>query len=191
VSLGNGFRASAFFGGTVPVGMGGGDTPDKSLVAARNAGVNARMAMDNALFAVNDLALIPGLGIAYVSHGFTIQAEATLFQLTRVRGAAAQPEASKTNFTSGIHVGWFATNMISIGGEIRYQRWLNAPIAVDKDPTGTLVDNLTFAIGPRMHFPIGDSMWIRPGVSFARGMDKPLAGAANEDVAQIDIPVVF
>ena len=25
---------------------------------------------------------------------------------------------------------------------MRYQRWLNGPIAVDKDPTGTLVDNL-------------------------------------------------
>jgi hypothetical protein len=189
--LGGGFRAAAFFGAAVPVGMGGGDAPDKGLVDARNAGVNARMAMDNALFAVNDLAVIPGVDVAYVTRGFTLQAEATLFQLTRVRGAAAQPETSKTNFTTGLHAGWFATDAISIGAEVRYQRWLNAPIAVDKDTTGALVDNLTFAIGPRVHFPIGEKAWVRPGLAFARGMDKPLAGAANEDVVQLDVPVVF
>jgi hypothetical protein len=191
VSLGGGFRAAGFLGATVPIGMGGGNTPDKGLVDARNAGVSARMAMDNALFAVNDFTVIPGVDVAYVSSGFTVQAEATLFQLTRVRGAAAQPESSKTNFTAGLHAGWFATDTVSIGAELRYQRWLNAPIAVDKDPTGTLVDNLSFAIGPRPHFPVGESTWIRPGVSFARGADKPLAGAANEDVVQVDVPVVF
>jgi hypothetical protein len=149
------------------------------------------MAMDNALFAVNDFTVIPGVDVAYVTRGFTVQAEATLFQLTRVRGAAAQPESSKTNFTAGLHAGWFATDMLSIGAELRYQRWLNAPIAVDKDPTGTLVDNVSFAIGPRMHFPIGESTWIRPGVAFSRATDKPLAGAANEDVVQVDVPVIF
>lgn len=191
VPLGGGFRAAAFLGATIPVGMGGGDAPDKGLADARAAGVAARMAMDNALFAVNDLTVIPGVDVAYVAHGFTVQAEATLFQLTRVRGAAAQQEATKTNLTAGLHAGWFATESLSLGAELRYQRWLNAPIAIDKDTTGALVDTISFAFGPRLHFPIGKSTWIRPGVAFARAADKPLAGAANEDVVQVDVPVTF
>jgi hypothetical protein len=146
--------------------------------------------MDNALFAVDDFTVIPGIDVAYVAHGFTVQAEATLFQLTRVRGAAAQPEASKTNLTTGVHVGWFVADLVSVGAELRYQHWLNAPIAVDHDTTGTLNHNLTFAVGPRMHFPIGSS-WVRPGLAYARGLSGPLAGAANEDIVQLDVPVIF
>jgi len=72
-------------------------------------------------------------------EGFTLQAEATLFQLWRVRGEKAQQEASKTNFTSGVHP--LLLRSRAVGGlDVRYQRWLNAPIAIDKDTTGTRVD---------------------------------------------------
>ncbi len=189
--LGSGFRASGFLALTIPVGMGGGDTPDKTLVAARSAGQYARSAMDNALFAVNDLALIPGVDVAYVAHGVTVQIEATLFELLRVRGAAAQAETTKTNFTTGLHVGYFVVDALSLGADLRYQRWLNAPIAVDHDPTGTLVDNLTFGVGPRLHFALAPGTSIHPGISFSRGLDKPMAGAANYDVVQLDVPVLF
>jgi hypothetical protein len=192
VSLGGGVRASAFLGATIPVGMGGGDSPDAGALDARKQGPQARAAMDNALFAVNDFTVIPGIDVAFVRSGFTAQAEATVFQLTRVRGSAAQPESSKTNFTCGLHLGWFALDSLSIGAEIRYQRWLNAPIAVDKDPTHASEDNLTFAFGPRFHVPVGEKMWVRPGVSFARAVDKPMASAAqNYDILQLDVPVVF
>jgi hypothetical protein len=98
-------RAAAFLGMTIPIGMGGGNTPDAGQADARNKGIPAREDMDNSLFAVNDLAVIPGVGIGYIDHGFTVQGEATLFQLQRVRGEAVQPEASKTNFTCGLHAG--------------------------------------------------------------------------------------
>jgi hypothetical protein len=189
--LGGGFRAAAFLGTTIPVGMGGGDTPDAGLVTARNDGVFARAAMDNALFAVNDWTTIPGVDIAYVGHGFTVQAEATLFELVRVRGAAVQHEASKTNFTAGLHAGWFPLRMLSIGAELRYQRWIDAPFKVEKDSTGDTWDNFTFAFGPRFHVPVGASSWLRPGVAFSRGIDKPMAGAMNADLVQVDVPYVF
>ena len=38
------------------------------------------------MFAVNYLAIFPGVDLAYVSAGLTVQGEVTLFQLTRVRG---------------------------------------------------------------------------------------------------------
>ena len=71
--------------------------------------------MDNALFAVNDCTVIPGASVAYVAHRVTVQAEATLLQLTRVRGDKVQAEASKTNCTSGLHVGYFVDKMVSLG----------------------------------------------------------------------------
>jgi hypothetical protein len=190
--LGGGFRASAFFGATIPVGMGGGNTPDAGALDARKQGPAARAAMDNALFAVNDFTVIPGVDVAWVHGGFTAQAEATLFQLTRVRGAGAQPESAKTNFTCGLHLGWFALDSLSIGAELRYQRWLNAPIAVDKDATHASEDNLTIAFGPRFHLPIGEKTYVRPGLAFARAVDKPMASAAqNYDILQLDVPFVF
>jgi hypothetical protein len=187
--LGGGFRAAAFFGTTIPVGMGGGDTPDAGQADARSAGPWARAAMDNALFAVNDWATIPGIDVAYVGHDFTVQAEATLFELVRVRGAQAQHEATKTNFTAGLHAGWFATRMLSLGAELRYQRWIDAPFAAETGKTS--VDNMTFAIGPRLHFPIGGSSWVRPGIAYSRGVDRPLAGTMNAELVQLDVPVVF
>jgi hypothetical protein len=189
IPLGGGFRLAGFFGTTLPVGMGGGDSPDAGQADARNAGVWARAAMDNSLFAVNDWATIPGIDIAYVGHGFTVQAEATLFELVRVRGAQVQHEATKTNFTAGVHAGWFATRMLSLGAELRYQRWIDAPFAVEQGKTS--VDNMTFAVGPRLHFPVGGSSWVRPGVAFARGVDSPLAGTMNADIVQLDVPVIF
>src|SRR5260370_2100549 len=79
MKFGAGFRGSAFVGVTLPVGMGGGDTPDKGALDARTVGPVVRALMDNSLFAVNDVAEIPGFDFAYVADGFTAQIEATLF----------------------------------------------------------------------------------------------------------------
>jgi hypothetical protein len=190
LSLGSGWRASGFLGVTIPIGMGGGDTPDKGALDARTVGPIARADMDNSLFAVNDLAIIPGIDLAYVAYGFTAQVEATLFQLERVRGSAAQPEASKTNLTAGFHAGYFFIPNLSFGAEVRYQRWLNAPIAVDKDKPGTSVDMVSLGFGPRLHFQVG-SVWLRPGVAFTRGFDHPMTSPGNYNVVQLDVPVVF
>ncbi len=192
ILLGGGLRASAFLGFTVPIGMGGGDSPDAGVANSRAKGPAARAAMDNALFAVNDFTVIPGIDVAYVAHGLTVQLEATLFQLTRVRGSARQHEATKTNLTSGLHVGYAPIPVLSFGADLRYQRWLNAPIAVDNDKTDTLVDTMTIAVGPRLHVKIGESMWLRPGLAYARALDKPLAAATpNYHIVQVDVPFVF
>ena len=191
MKLGNGFRTNFFFGVTLPIGMGGGATPDKGQANSRAKGINARAGMDNALFAVNDLTVIPGASIAYVNHNLTVQLEATLLHLMRTRGEAVQKEATKTNFTTGLHVGYFFHPAFSVGTELRYQRWLNAPFAVENDKTGALIDNLTWAIGPRFHIKAGP-VWIRPGLAYWRGLDKPLAAATpNYHSVQFDVPILF
>lgn len=192
VSLGSGLRASAFAGVTIPVGMGGGNTPNKGELDARNVGLVVRAGMDNSLFAVNDLALIPGVDIAYVAHGLTVQAEATFFQLERVRGSEAQFEASKTNLTGGIHVGYFVADFFSLGAEVRMQWWLNPPFTVQDHKPNTSYDLTSLGVGPRFHFKLADDVWIRPGLSYTRGFDPPMTPKAFDyNVVQLDVPVVF
>jgi hypothetical protein len=190
LDFGSGFRGSAGLGFTIPIGMGGGDTPDAGQKDARSIGPFVRAQMDNGLFAVNDVAIIPCLDFAYVAHGLTAQIEAGIFQLERVRGSLDQAEAQKTNFTSGLHTGYFVTDWLSIGAELRYQRWINAPIAVDQNKPDTSVDMLSVGGGPRFHVKAG-STWIRPGVAFTRGFDHPMTSTGNYNIVQLDIPVVF
>lgn len=191
-------RFAGFFGMSLPLGSGGGDTPNPAKATANAAGIRARSAMDNALFAVNDVALMPGVDLAYVAHGFTLQAEATLVQLFRARGEGARnaagaqinPDSSRTNFTAGLHAGYFVYPELSFAAELRHQRWLSTPRAIANDATGTLRDTTTVAFGPRVHFKVGDKSWIRPALALALGLDDPQQRWESKSV-QLDIPVIF
>jgi hypothetical protein len=192
------FRLALFFGTALPLGSGGGNTPDPAKAASNAAGIRARSAMDNAMFAVNDLVLFPGASLAYVAKGFTVQVEATVLQLVRVRGedavnaagAPLNPDSSRTNFTAGLHAGYFFFPELSGAVELRHQRWLSTPTAVENDATDTLRDTTTVAVGPRLHFKVGEKSWIRPALAFAFGLDDPLRRWESRSV-QLDIPVIF
>jgi hypothetical protein len=191
------WKLGLFLGLTVPIGSGGGDDAKPEAKAANAAGIPARSAMDNAMFAVNDFVVFPGVGFAYTNAGFTAQVEATLLQLTQVRGSEkAQPDDSRTNFTTGLHLGYFIIPMLSVGGEVRYQRWLSTPKAVEADENLAddaqfgLRDTATFAIGPRLHFKLSESVWFRPGVAFSMPFDKPMSKSEYK-VVQLDLPVAF
>jgi hypothetical protein len=191
------FRLAGFLGATIPIGMGAGNMPDAGAAGANAAGIKARSAMDNAMFAVNYMTAIAGLGFAYVDHKFTAQIEATVLQLFRVRGdsAASATDSTRTNSTAGVHLGYFLIPQLSLGGELRYQRWLTHPtsrnaMGASVSIPGANMDTVTFAVGPRAHFKIGKTSWIRPGISYARGLDAPLT-TTTFNVVQLDVPVVF
>jgi hypothetical protein len=191
------FRLAAFLGTTIPIGQGSGQKPDAGAAGADAAGINARSGMDNSMFAVNYMTGIAGLGFGYIDRGFTAQVEATLFQLFRVHGndmTGSAPDSTRTNGTAGLHLGYFVIPQLSLGGEIRYQRWLSTP---DRLVMGAKVpfadanlDNVTFGVGPRGHFALGKGLWIRPGISYSQGLDAPLS-TAKYRMLQVDIPVVF
>jgi hypothetical protein len=194
-------RLAFFLGATVPVGMGGGDKPDPGAFAATKAGAFARSSMDNAMFGIDDFSIFPGLDFAFIFHGLTVQIEATLIQAIRVRGGAAgppdamgkptpakDPDAMKTNFTTGLHVGYFFVPVFSLGAEVRYQSFLSTPAAVAKTPS--LRDNLTVGGGPRFHVRLGESAWFRPGVSYFRGL-KGTLGTNDYNILQLDLPFTF
>ena len=81
--------------------------------------------------------------------------------------------------------------MLSIGAELRYQRWLAAPQAVNQNKPGTSVDLLSMGVGPRLHFKLGPGVWMRPGIAYVRGFDAPMTRPLNDNIVELDIPVVF
>jgi hypothetical protein len=192
------FRLAGFLATTIPIGQGAGQMPDMAAAGANTAGINARAAMDNAMFAVNYMTAIAGVGFGYIAKGLTVQAEATVFQLFRVRGndlTASAPDDARTNSTAGLHVGYFVIPQLSLGGEIRYQRWLSSPnrlaaMGVKTPFVDASLDNVTFGVGPRGHFKVGQGMWLRPGISYTQGLDKPLSDSKYH-VVQVDIPFIF
>jgi hypothetical protein len=190
IPLGDMLKLGLFLGVSIPVGSGGGDDAEPSAKAANAAGIAARSSMDNAMFAVNDFTVFPGVGLALVTSGLTVQVEATVLQLTQVRGGEqAQPDSSRTNSTAGLHVGYFIIPELSLGAEIRHQRWLSTPKAVDADTTNSLRDTTTVAAGPRVHLKLGE-IWFRPGVAFAIPLDDPMK-KADYKIVQLDLPLIF
>jgi hypothetical protein len=187
---GPGFKLALFLGVTAPIGSGGGDAPNAEQKLARAAGIWARAAFDNALFAVNDVTVLPGIDLAYVAGGFTLQVEATLLQLTRVRGSLDQKDESKTNLTAGMHAGYFVAPFLSLGGELRHQRWLSTPVAVKNDPSRASRDTSTLAVGPRFHFELAPKKWLRPALSVAAPLDQPMSKSEYK-LFQLDVPFAF
>lgn len=189
------FKLALFLGLAFPIGSGGGNDPSTDAPPPIR-GIYARSAMDNAMFAVNDFTVFPGVDVAWVAGGLTVQAEATVLRLMRVKGDEVQKDEAKTNFTSGLHVGYFIVPELSLGGEIRYQRWLSTPAAVEADEAKPddqqlgIRDCLTFAVGPRVHIKAGDKLWIRPGIAYARGLDNPMKDQ-EYNIVQLDVPVAF
>lgn len=180
-------RWAGFGAVTLPIGSGGGSDPDQGTAEAAARGIPARSAMDNAMFATNYVTVIGGIGAGYVGNGLTAQVEATVLQLLRVRGPDAQ-DSARTNFTAGLHLGYSIMPRLSLGGELRYQRWLTdaAPARMNPDARETV----TFAIGPRMHIKVKGRYWLRPGLSYARALDAPLSQSSYHMV-QLDVPFVF
>jgi hypothetical protein len=95
--------------------------------------------------------------------------------------------------TMGLHAGYFFIPQLSAGLELRHQRWVSTPAPVkaaaaagDKSPR----DTSTVAIGPRAHFKLGETTWLRPGVSVSLPLDAPMT-RADYVIAQIDVPFVF
>jgi hypothetical protein len=196
------YRLALFGATTVPVGTGGGDAPNVRAAKTNAAAGTARPA-DEAMFAVNYMTEIAGADLAYVNHGLTAQAEATVLQFVRVRGedSAGATDPFRTQAAVGLHLGSFIGSHFSLSGDLHYRRWLSRPTTLSAT-TGERVRlsdgdmaAVTAAIGPRVHFRLGKHAWIRPGLSFVRGLDARGFGAplltAQTTAVQLDVPVTF
>jgi hypothetical protein len=185
------WRYAALAAVAVPLGTGG-DKPAgmDATAAAIGSGIRARAGLDNALFAVNYLTPLVGLDVAYVAGGLTVQAEVTVLQLFRVRNSDQMSgvDATRTNATAGIFAGYFFVPWLSGGLELRHQRWLSTPKLVTATPAAR--DTTTAAVGLRGHARLAHKQWLRPGVSYALGLDDPLMGE-KAHLIQLDLPFAF
>ena len=171
----------------LPLGQGGGNDPNLRTLATVRSGIQSRLGMENAMFVPNYLTPILGADLAYVAHGFTVQGEATVLQLIRTRGEDVVGDETRTNFTSGLHVGYAIINELIVSAEAHYQRWLSTPAFVKADDR--LREQATWVAGVRYTAKLGD-VKLRPGLSFASAFDAPMS-RADYRVIQLDIPVLF
>lgn len=192
-------RLSVFAATTIPVGSGVSAASEPGASGAEApAGQLSRSAMDNVMFAVNDWALVEGIDLAYIAHRWTVQAEVTFFELFRARNELANPDVFKANFTAGLHIGYFIAQWLSLGTELRFQRWLTDPKSVLADeanadkglPVQGLRQNLSLAIGPRFHIKLPGGHWLRPALVYEPGLWGVLA-TRKYHTLQVDIPIVF
>lgn len=196
------YHLALFAAMTIPLGTGGGDAPNLQAAEANAAAFAARPA-EAAMFAANYLAQTTGLDLAYVGHGLTVQAEMTFVQYLRVRGgdSSGAADAFRTQAALGLHVGYFIGSHFSFAADVHHRRWLSHPTAPHASAgpritfSGAGLDTTTIAVGPRAHFRWGNSAWVRPGLSFvrgldARGLDAPLL-TAQATAVLLDIPVTF
>jgi hypothetical protein len=181
------WRLNAFTATTIPIGTGGGDNPDPGDAAAISSAVPARSGMDNTLLAVNYWGAFAGGGVARVTPALTAQFELTVMQTVRVKGPETQ-DGGRTNLVGGLHLGHFFSPRVSLGGELRFQRWLSDAAPARQNPDARA--QLTFGIGPRLHFKVGDQRWLRPGLSYTRALDKPMTNSGY-DIVQLDVPYSF
>lgn len=178
----------AFFGAfAAPFGQGGGDTPDAAQVAALGAGRAARSAMDNTLFATNYATVVVGAGAAYLWNHFTFQVDLTLLQGFRARGPEAQ-DGSVTNSTENLWVGYSVLPALTVGVELRHQRFLSTPASVRANAAAR--DQTTFGLGVRTRIVLSDHVAIPLGVSYSRAIDAPMS-TLHYNIVMVDIPFVF
>ncbi len=182
------FRFAASAAAGFPIATGGGNDPRVADLTLQREGMLARSAMDNTSFAVNDVGVPAGVSFAYVGYGMTVQLDTTIIPSFRVKGERAQADRTKVNSTYGLFFGYRLVPELSVGAELRYQRYLSTPATVAKDPTAR--DNLTLAGGPRIHVRLTDTAWMRPGLSYGHGLRGPVERQAFHMV-QLDIPFTF
>jgi hypothetical protein len=186
--LAPGLRFAPFFGVAIPIGMGGGDTPDPAERATLAAASRARGGLDGAMFSSNYLALVGGLDLAYLVAGFSFQIEGTIVGSLRARGPDADSDVTRSAATAGLHVGYLVAKLVNLSVEARLQAFLSdaAPVVANPDAR----EQLSLGGGARFNVELAPTILARPGVSYFAGLDAPMSDA-EVHVVQIDLPFTF
>jgi hypothetical protein len=181
-------KVAGVLGVGLPVGQGGGDSPDPGQAAAIAAGNLARSRFEGlTMFRPNNLTPFLGGDVAWVRGGVTLQAEATLFQGFRVRGAQSDPDSAITNLTMGAHAGYAIVPELSVVLEVRNQTFLSTPASVDAGKmsrTWTTVGG-----GPRGNFRVARDVFLRPAIGYFQPLNdpSPMISAGSYHVFLVDV----
>lgn len=186
--IGSYLHVAGVLGVSAPVGSGGGNSPDPSMLAAQAAGRYARAGMDNTIFSSNYLGFLGGADVAFHYRRFTAQAEASLSPLVRAKGELRSPDPEILAAGAGVMAGYFVLPRLSASAEARYSTTLSNPIGIQKDPSAR--DNLSFAAGLRGYVGLTETISFRPGVAYGAGIYGKVADLHYQFV-QVDFPFVF
>lgn len=184
-----GLKLGLSMGLTLPVGSGGSLSGDQGAIDTNVAAMQARSGFDNVLFMPDYFSIQPGVDLAWVTKNLTLQGEANIAFLTKVRGRQQEKSANQ-EMSFGLHAGYFFLPWLSAGLDFRYQTWISTPRHVQDDPSHNSRDNLTFGLGPRFHIMLSDTLKFRPGLSMSFGLDQPMAGS-HYKIIQLDLPFFF
>ena len=187
--LAPGLRLGLFLGFTVPIGQGGGAPAGmNATAAAAAAGINARSAMDNALFAVNYFTAIPGRGAGLQpgrlhrpGRGHRAAARAGAQP-----GGGAGPVAHQLHQRPAPRVlhrcrccRWAASCASSAGCRARRARRCG--------PTAARPSASRWGPAPTSSWATAGCA---PGIAYAQGIDAPMK-TRKDRIVQLDIPFVF
>lgn len=175
-------RISPCFSITLPVGMGGGESPDAAVTASLGGAKQARFMLDSSIASPNHLGLGLGLSVAWFDHGLTLQADANVNQSFQTRGPESVDDAI-TNSIAGLFAGYAILPQLSVGAELRYQRYLTTPASVAKN--AQLRDQASFAVGARGTFDL-EAFKLKPGVSYGHAIGGAM-GAGDTNVVLLDL----
>lgn len=188
-----GVKVEGALGLGLPVGQGGGDSPDPGQAAAMAAGNLARSRFEGlTMFKPNDLTPYLGGDVAWVSGGVTLQAEATIFQGFRVRGGApSDPDSSNTSLTMGAHAGYSIVPELSVALEVRDQTYVSTPAAVDAGKQSR--SWVTVGGGPRANLRLAKDVVFRPALAYFQPLNdpSPTISASNYHIFLLDLLLVL
>lgn len=179
-------RLSPFLSVTLPVGMGGGESPKPEVAGALASARLARFSLDSAIALPNYTWLGAGASLSWTGYGATAQAEITALHGYQSRGAESLDDTLSSGI-GGLFLGYYLLPQLNLGAELRYQRFLSTPASVVKDPL--LRDQLSFAVGARGHLKT-ELGTVRPGLSWGHGIGGASARAGN-NVLLIDLGIAL
>ena len=182
-------KVAGALGLALPIGQGGGDSPDPGQAAAIAAGSLARSRFEGlTMFRPNHLTPFAGGDVVWVSGGATLQAEANIFQGFRVRGGAqSDPDSAITNLTMGASAGYTFVPELSAVLEVRDQTFLSTPSAVDAGRMSRTW--VTVGGGPRANLRLAKDMIVRPALAYFQPLNdaSPTISASSYHIFLLDI----
>lgn len=169
LQVGKHVTLGATAGATAPVGSGGGNAPNPALLRAWVSSID----WGGSMFAVDHADVFGGLRAAYARGNATLQLESTFHQLTRVRGAVADPIGASASVTgSQATVSYAVLPRLTLSTALAETRFWNTPKAIRESPDSR-TDYFVVA-GGSMNLELGGVAFM-PGLVYARALDLPLS----------------
>ena len=180
VPVGKHVTVGGIVGVTAPLGSGGGNAPNPTVLKAWSNSID----WGGAMYAVDHVdTLIGGKG-AFTLGDATLSLESTLHELTRVRGEKADVIGSHATVTSSTATLSYALHpKLTLSSAMSETRFWNKPTCIRESPASA--QDYFFIAGASTTFDVS-GIDVAPALSYARALDLPLT-ADKFQVVELDL----